>query len=219
MKKLILIGLLALCLCSCDTQSQPPVDNGGVTDEPQQTVPPSDTSANDTDARIAYYEELVGQLRQEILDMKAEFYVSRVEYEERIAELEAEKQPESGGENLASDFRYLIKDGRVTLTAYVGDARQVVVPPSIEGLPVVAIGDRAFVDGSKLTSVTLPEGVREIGWFAFSGCVSLQKVAIPDSVEKIAYGAFQNCPSSLTVVCSDNSYAAQYAISYGFRTE
>ena len=62
----------------------------------------------------------------------------------------------------------------------------------------------------------LPDGVKEIGWFAFSGCHNLTSVTLPASVEAIAYGAFENCSKSLVFLCPEGSYAAAYARSYGF---
>ncbi len=210
-KRLLSLLMLLILLCGCALQNQPSSLGGSETEAPA-------AEPDDSAARIAYYEELVASLQQELLAMKTDFYVSRVEYEERIAALEAEKEASAeGGTSTAADFRYLIKNGGVTITAYVGSSRQVTVPAEIEGLPVVAIGDRAFADAAKLTSAVLPEGVTDIGWFAFSGCVSLEKVTLPASVAAIAYGAFQNCPSSMTLICASGSYAEQYAVSYGIR--
>ena len=41
-----------------------------------------------------------------------------------------------------------------------------------------------------MKSVTLPEGLEEIGQFAFSGCKKLKKIRIPSSVKKIDEYAF-----------------------------
>ena len=45
------------------------------------------------------------------------------------------------------------------------------------------------------TSVKIPDGVEEIGNYAFSGCTSLESVEIPSSVEEIGEGAFSDCTS------------------------
>ena len=173
------------------------------------------------DARIAYYEQLVADLQEELLQVKSELYTSRVEYEAILAELKASQAPPKG-EALppsASAFRYTVTNGFAVLTAYTGESRAVEVPATIDGYTVVAIGDRAFLDNAKITSVTLPKTLTSIGWFAFSGCVSLERIEIPATVETISYGAFQNCPSTLTVTCVMGSYAEQYAVSYGIRVK
>ncbi|MBQ1213430.1 MAG: leucine-rich repeat domain-containing protein, partial [Tidjanibacter sp.] len=52
-----------------------------------------------------------------------------------------------------------------------------------------------------LTSVTIGNGVTEIGGSAFWGCTSLTSVTIPDSVTSIGNNAFENCTSLKSVYC------------------
>jgi len=51
----------------------------------------------------------------------------------------------------------------------------------------------AFYDNKTLSSVVIPEGVTKIGKEAFEGCSSLSSVVIPDSVRKIGGKAFLGC--------------------------
>ena len=69
---------------------------------------------------------------------------------------------------------------------------------------VTSIGDRAFYDCSKLTSVTIPNSVTSIGSSAFQFCSKLTSVTIPNSVTSIGDGAFYDC-SGLTSVTIPNS--------------
>jgi hypothetical protein len=88
-------------------------------------------------------------------------------------------------QNAASDFEI---DANGTITKYVGWGTTVVIPETINGVRVTAIGDKAFAS-SDLASVTIPRGVRSIGGGAFNNN-KLTKVAIPDSVTYIGYEAF-----------------------------
>jgi len=220
MKKVLVLGVLVcLLLCGC------------IQREPEKETPEESTDELETEdcvedsetlrAQLAYYEELVVDLQAELLNLKTELYASRVEYEERIAELEAQKAPSNGGGNGSSqastDFQYTVTNGFATVTAYTGIEKVVEIPATIDGYTVTAIGDRAFLDHFKLTSVTLPKTVTSIGWFAFSGCIALEQITVPASVSSISYGAFQNCPSTMQMDCISGSYAEQYARSYGIR--
>ena len=166
--------------------------------------------------RILYYEGLVESLQREILDLKTEIYTNRVEYESQISALKGGGASESiPTESL---FEYIQTDGKATLTAYRGNAAEVRIPATLDGYPVVAIADKAFENNTALSSVVIPSGVKEIGWFAFSGCVFLTDVTLPASLQSVEYGAFENCSAALTVRCPVGSYAQVYARSYGFRT-
>ncbi|MBQ4502609.1 MAG: leucine-rich repeat domain-containing protein [Alistipes sp.] len=74
--------------------------------------------------------------------------------------------------------------------------------------------DKAFSGCSRLTNITIPNSVTEIGIYAFDGCSSLTSVTIPDSVTTIGNWAFQDC-SSLTNITIPNSVTeiGEYAFS------
>ena len=55
------------------------------------------------------------------------------------------------------------------------------------------IGDYVFLGCKRLTSVTIPDGVTKIGRAAFRDCTSLVSVKLPDTVRSIEQEAFYNC--------------------------
>ncbi len=64
---------------------------------------------------------------------------------------------------------------------------------------ITAIAGGAFQEYNNMTEIVIPNGVRRIGSFAFSGC-SLTDVSIPDGVEEIGGSAFSSCKmSSITI--------------------
>jgi hypothetical protein len=75
-----------------------------------------------------------------------------------------------------------------TITRYGGTARAVVIPATINGIPVTAIGYRAFKDDKHLQHVTIPNSVTSIGGDAFGDELAI--VTIPADV-RLA-GAFPN---------------------------
>ena len=105
-------------------------------------------------------------------------------------------------------IRYLIIDGDATVTRYVGNDSEVVIPSSIQingtTYNVTSIGDEAFYNCSSLTSITIPNSVTSIGSKAFYFCSSLTSITIPNSVTSIGSYAFSFC-SSLTIYCEASS--------------
>ena len=116
---------------------------------------------------------------------------------------------ETGTDGL--QYSYNDEDLTATVSRYTGTATEVVIPAEVthEGktYKVTAIGDEPFQGNSTLTSITIPEGVTEIAYYAFAGCTSLTNVTIPEGVTYIRNLAFSGCtslksvslPASLTV--------------------
>ena len=61
-----------------------------------------------------------------------------------------------------------------------GVGGSVVIPTALGGLPVTAIGDKAFDNCRFLEGITLPSSVTSIGVEAFGGCLSLTSVTIEE---------------------------------------
>ena len=51
-----------------------------------------------------------------------------------------------------------------------------------------------------IKSLSLPDGLTNIGSYAFVGCSKLASVTIPSSVDTIDMGAFYNCSSLSTII-------------------
>lgn len=87
---------------------------------------------------------------------------------------------------------------------YKGD---VVIPSSVEyygnTYKVAKIGDGAFQNSTKLTSVQLPSSVTHIGFFAFSGCTSLTSVNISNNITHVGNYAFDGCMSLKSIAISN----------------
>ena len=75
----------------------------------------------------------------------------------------------------------------------------IAVPATHEDLPVTAIGDNAFRDWKKLTSITLPDSIKSIGSYAFYGCRSLTSVSLAKGLTSLGEYAFAGC-SALTTI-------------------
>lgn len=71
------------------------------------------------------------------------------------------------------------------------------------GNGVTQIGDYAFQDCTKLTSIIMPNSLTKIGTCSFAGCSNLQKTTIPGSVESVGSNAFTYCESLQTAKISN----------------
>ena len=73
---------------------------------------------------------------------------------------------------------------------------------------VTSIGNLAFSDCTKLTSVTIPSSVTSIGYRAFSNCTGLTSITIPSSVTSIGRQSFFGCTglTSVTIPGSVTSF-------------
>ena len=69
---------------------------------------------------------------------------------------------------------------------------------------VTNIGNYAFSSCTGLTSVTLPDSVTSIGKSAFSSCTGLTSVTLPDSVTSIGDGVFSGCSGLTSVTIPDS---------------
>jgi hypothetical protein len=96
-------------------------------------------------------------------------------------------------------FTYTNTGGAITITSGPGGA--VVIPSTIDGLPVTGIGYAAFSNSRTLTSVTIPDTVLTIGDWAFHYCDYLVSVRMGSNVTSIGAYAFDYCPymSSLNI--------------------
>lgn len=69
-----------------------------------------------------------------------------------------------------------------------GEIRKVILPGGL-----THVGDLAFYDCYRLTSVDLPDSVKSIGEFAFASCEKLQLLDLGDGLQTIGNDAFHGC--------------------------
>ena len=94
--------------------------------------------------------------------------------------------------NHASDFAYTADGGEVTITDYIGTSEHVLIPDTIDGLPVTALGHRAFYEKT-VTTVVVPDSVTEIGAACFSGDNYLVSLKLPDGLKRLPPASLESC--------------------------
>lgn len=121
---------------------------------------------------------------------------------------------------VCGEWKYAVDGGKVTVGTYYGignlswqdKARplemewysgELIIPPVLDGYPVVCIGRGAFNSYVYLSKVVISSGVTEIKEGAFENCVELKSVSIPPSVKIIRKGAFQDAADGISVEITD----------------
>ena len=103
--------------------------------------------------------------------------------------------------------------------------KNIVIPPSYNGVSVTQIAENGFKGTTDLESVVLPEGITVIGKSAFSGCTTLE-INIPESVRTSNPYAL-NKVKTINVLgtnswsgsgASWNEYFGSYLIDYGSKS-
>ena len=125
-------------------------------------------------------------------------------------------------DDIQGDFIFRTADNTNTLIAYAGNDSVITLPENYNG-ENYTIGNGAFLDCTSLTSVTIPNSVTSIGYYAFLNCplekveintrtidswfgghTSIKEIIIGNSVTSIGNYAFNNC-DGLTSVTIPNS--------------
>ena len=170
---------------------------------------------------LSYIEARLALLKDEILSSLEKSYETKgvdVHYIED-AEIEFERATEEDADITLNGIYLSSGDEGYVVIGYEDGISSLVIPESIDGVPVVAIGERAFRDCSSLKgdvvlpksivaiekeafmnadglngSIYFPQSLKVISDRAFYGCQSLQgDLIIPDSVETIGDEAFSYC--------------------------
>ena len=118
-------------------------------------------------------------------------------------------------------------DGKNAALFYKSNkAKDVIVPATINGVPVVEVRGRTgkktglesitfpetvqaveeFFEYTDLKSVSFSGGIKEIPRMAFKKCIALDNIEIPPSVEKIGGAAFDGCLSLKKIVLNEGLY-------------
>ncbi len=116
------------------------------------------------------------------------------------------------------EFNYTISDGEITITGlseYGATLSELVIPDELYGMPVTAIGGRAFSDCTSFESVTIGKNVKKIFEEAFSCCSSLKTLEIGTGVEFIDRLSFANCTSLTELNIPGNVKTIEYEAFYG----
>lgn len=107
-----------------------------------------------------------------------------------------EKQFEQAG----ASYHYTISENGAAITGYEGNKIELVIPESIEDLPVTAIEKKAFFNVSGLYRIYLPATLESIGDWAFAHCRDLEEIYLSRKEYMLGKSLFMEC-AALKRIC------------------
>lgn len=82
-----------------------------------------------------------------------------------------------------------------------GRAASMLVPESVEGLPVTEIAKKAFLSRKHIRELILPPTIKRIEDWAFAYCGQLEQITLPGGAEEIGKAVFVNCDALQKITC------------------
>lgn len=126
------------------------------------------------------------------------------------------------------DYKYQYNEEYegIEILEYTGEEKKIIVPETIEGIPVTVIEEYAFfytdvkklilpesikvlkehaiADCEKLESIVLPKNLIKIEKAAFAGCTKLKSIKLPSGLTEIPGSTFSGCTALKKIVIPTN---------------
>ena len=110
-------------------------------------------------------------------------------------------------EGLNDIFKFESTEEGVTITEYIGNATDVIVPAEINDQPVIAIKEGVFANNSSITSVVFDGTFENYTEKMFAGCSSLKSLTISGVFDKALWWLFGDGASSVPASFTEISFA------------
>ena len=117
---------------------------------------------------------------------------------------------------VSGDYSYTLTDGKAEIVKFLNpSASEITVPSQLDGYEVVSVGEFAFspvtevgddysqyIESASVNAgkITLPDGIKSIGRYAFACNENLEEIKLPGALENLGYCAFYNCASLSSVL-------------------
>ena len=106
---------------------------------------------------------------------------------------------------MAFQYEVKTKENTVSILNWKDGPAKVALPDRIDGLPVTAIGRKAFLSNKRIMEIRLPAGISQIGEWAFAYCSRLQRIRLPKREILFEKGAFLQCENLEAMIVTEVS--------------
>lgn len=131
---------------------------------------------------------------------------------------ESGREIDTSNDQTYGSYTYRENETGITITSCDTAETDGDIVAEIDGRPVTAIGDAAFMNCAYITNIVVPATVTAIGESAFASCSMLCTVSLPEGLTSIGDGALESCtmlseiniPTSLTELPRALFYGCSY---------
>lgn len=106
---------------------------------------------------------------------------------------------------MAFQYEVKIKENTVSILNWKDGPAKVALPDRIDGLPVTAIGRKAFLSNKRIMEIRLPAELSQVGEWAFAYCSRLQRIRLPKREILFEKGAFLQCENLEAMIMTEVS--------------
>ncbi len=100
-----------------------------------------------------------------------------------------------------------VKDDYEEAEEYLPNPGEIIIPDVLDGKLVASIKEKTFLNADTVTSIVIPDGVKEIPDSCFYNCTALQSITLPAGLVSLSQRAFINC-TALTALTLPETVAS-----------
>ena len=108
------------------------------------------------------------------------------------------------------EYEFEPTESGLVLTKVLASPTHAVIPESVDGQPVYAVGKYAFEGQEQLQSVHFPATMQEIQSHAFYNCANLEHLILEQGIRAVSDGAFKNCRALHRITMNGADHLEQF---------
>lgn len=112
------------------------------------------------------------------------------------------------------DYSYKVENSEAIITGYKGKGGYIEIPSEMLEYTVTQIADNAFCDNNTITGASIPDSVVKIGDKAFYNCSAIESITLSNGVKNIGAYAFAYSAINSIMLTDSVETIGEYAFAY-----